>query len=107
MPSPTQEGYPSLQSMGYVMDTNIHINDGSLTDMLMSGVASETIESSESCTADADRLQSKLTAAALAFEHEVTEKTRMHNTVELLQTEIEEYKRNQKSSKWNQTASYR
>ena len=55
-------------------DTNIHINDRSLTDMLMSGVGSDSVESAESCTADADRLQSKLTATALALEHEVAEK---------------------------------
>ena len=99
MPSPTQEGSPDLQSSGHVTDTNIHINDRSLTDMLMSGVASDSVESAASCTLDADRLQSKLTAAALALEHEVTEKTRLHNTVELLQIEIEEYKRNQKVMK--------
>ena len=90
MPSPTQEGSPYLQSSGHVTDTNIHINDRSLTDMLMSGVASDSIESVASCTVDADRLQSKLTAAALALELEITEKTRLHNTVELLQIEIEE-----------------
>ena len=56
--------------------------------MFMSGVASKSVESAESCTTDADRLQSKLTAAALALEHEITEKTRLHNPVQLLQTEI-------------------
>ena len=99
MPSPTQEGSPNLQSHGHVTDTSIHINDRSLTDMLMSGGVSGTMaESTEPCTVEA-RLQSKLAAAALALEHEITEKTRLHNTVELLQAEIEEYKRNQKVMK--------
>ena len=67
--------------------------------MLRSGGASGSMaESTEPCTVEA-RLQSKLAAAALALEHEITEKMRLHNTVELLQAEIEEYKRNQKVMK--------
>ena len=101
MPSPTQGGWgsPNPQPSGHVTDTNIHINDLGLTDMLMSGIKSNSVESAESCTADADRLQSKLTAKALALEHEFAEKTRSHNTVELLKAEVEDYKRNQKVMK--------
>ena len=53
MPSPTQEGSLNLQSSGHVTDTNIHINDRSLAEMLMSGVASDTVEFAESCTTGA------------------------------------------------------
>ena len=93
---------PNPMTPNHVTDTSFHINDVSLTDMLISGNDSEagsTVDSNANSLDAEARLQSQLAATALALEQETAEKMRLQNTIDLLQSEIEKHKRVQKVSK--------
>ena len=85
-------------------DSSATINDRSLTDMLASGtcsvqsaaLAAENTNDVQSSNRAA-RLESQITAAALALEHEISEKQSMKNAIDLLNNELDEHKRNQKN----------
>ena len=82
---------------------DISLIDRSLTDMLASGGLSAQPTPSASGSGDvinsserAARLEAQITAAALALEHELSEKRSLSNAMDLLQNELEQYKRKQK-----------
>ena len=102
MPSPEPN---SLLNSGVPdsFDSSAILNDRSLTDMLASGTSSAqsaalAAEDSNDIQSSnrAARLESQITAAALALEHEISEKQSMKNAIDLLNNELDEHKRNHK-----------
>ena len=83
---------------------DISMINRSLTDMLapVTFTSHSTPSAAESGNIDVSsersaRLQAQITSAALALEHELSEKRSLNNAMELLQKELDQYKRKQKN----------
>ena len=101
MPSPEQD---NMSNPREIDSADISIINRSLTDMLAPGTftSQSTPSAAESGNNDVSsersaRLQAQITSAALALEHELSEKRSLNNAMDLLQKELEQYKRKQKN----------